>query len=126
MEAVPLCRFVRHSVEWTVRDMIGRYPSLFHSRTQAIHHLFIVLGCGYEWIDGKLVERHESRAGHRIPMEAVEILANHKMPIERVYPWTELCNLAELPEDADADWKAAAEEARHLLPNALGQTAETE
>jgi hypothetical protein len=102
----------RYSVEWTVRDCIAKYPSLFQSRTQALHHLFIVLGCGYEWRKGKLVERHPHPREDQMPRDAVEILAGHTMPIERVYPYCDMCNLALLPKNADKDWRAAAEEIR--------------
>jgi hypothetical protein len=109
----PMRRLVRHSVEWTVRDCIAKYPSLFQSRTQVLHHVFVVLGCGYEWEKGKLVG---SKMGpprkFQIPPHAVEILAAHTMPIEHPYPWCDMCNLAEMPTDADEDWKAAGEEIR--------------
>lgn len=43
------------SVDCTVQQMIHDWPSLFENRTQALYHLFCVLGGGYEWEDGGLV-----------------------------------------------------------------------
>lgn len=43
------------SVKATVSEMIYNYPSLFKNRTQALHHLFAVIGNGYEWYEGELV-----------------------------------------------------------------------
>jgi len=106
------------SVERTIEDMIARYPSLFQSRTQALHHLFVVLGCGYEWQNGELVDRHSERRADRIPRSAAKILARHRPPLERPpYPYCEMCNLATMPTTAKAAWKAAAREARAALPN---------
>ena len=116
-------RLVRHSVEWTVENMIATYPSLFYSRTQALHHLFVVLGCGYRWKDGKLIDEHSEPVRDRIPRKAAQILAQNRIDLEHPYPWSDLCNLAELPDDADEDWKAAAKEAQDSLPNAHVQGA---
>lgn len=111
------------SVERTIEDMIARYPSLFQSRTQALHHLFVVLGCGYEWNKGELVERCSERTRDRIPRSAAKILARHRPPLERPpYPYCDMCNLATMPRNAKPAWKAAANEARASLPNAASET----
>jgi hypothetical protein len=106
------------SVERTIEDMIAGYPSLFWSRTLALHHLFVVLGCGYRWKNGELVEIHSERTEDRIPRRAAKILARYRPPLERPpYPYFDRCNLATMPTDAKPAWKAAAEEARAALPN---------
>lgn len=43
------------SVHDTVRDMIFNFPEQCANRTQALHHLFVHIGNGYEWRDGELV-----------------------------------------------------------------------
>lgn len=43
------------SVEETVARQLRNYPGLFENRTQALHHLFCVLGNGYDWVGGELV-----------------------------------------------------------------------
>ena len=116
-EGACLPRLVRHSVEWTVENMIATYPDLFQSRTQALHHLFVVLGCGYRWKDGKLIDENSEPVADRIPRTAAKILAQHRIGLEHHYPWTDMCNLAVMTDDADDDWRAAAEEARNSLPN---------
>ena len=45
------------SVRDTVKSAIWQYPSLFHNRTEVLHHLFCVLGNGFDWEDGELVDR---------------------------------------------------------------------
>lgn len=113
-------RLVRHSVEWTIEKMIATYPGLFWSRTLALHHLFVVLGCGYEWKGGKLIDR-SPKVKDRIPREAARILAQHRIRLQPgdAYPWSDLCNLATMPADVDDDWKAAADEARADMPNSV-------
>lgn len=44
------------NVHDTVRRMIWHYPSLCKTRADALHHLFYVLGNGYEWENGELVD----------------------------------------------------------------------
>lgn len=43
-------------VDETVRRGIWHYPHMFPNRIHMLHHMFYVLGCGYEWVDGELVD----------------------------------------------------------------------
>lgn len=38
-----------------VRSALLHYPSLFGTRWDVLRHLYLVIGNGYEWIDGELV-----------------------------------------------------------------------
>lgn len=40
----------------TLRVMMESYPTLFVDETDALHHLFFVLGSGYAWKGGELVD----------------------------------------------------------------------
>jgi len=40
--------------ETTKRTMMDAYPSLFTCEADVLHHLFFVIGNGYEWVDGEL------------------------------------------------------------------------
>ncbi len=42
--------------EDTLQYMADFYPELFPTRKHALNHLFCVLGNGYEWINGELVD----------------------------------------------------------------------
>lgn len=42
-------------VETTVREGILRYPGLFSSRVDVLHHILCVIGNGYEWENGEAV-----------------------------------------------------------------------
>jgi len=44
------------SLDITLLTMIMCYPTLFQNRDEALNHLFVVLGNGYEWEKGILVE----------------------------------------------------------------------
>lgn len=43
------------TVEATLRYMLVNYPSIFPTRGEALEHLFLVNGNGYDWINGCLV-----------------------------------------------------------------------
>ena len=43
------------SVRDTVYEMMTLYPSLSKTKSSCFHHLFFVIGNGYEWEDGELV-----------------------------------------------------------------------
>lgn len=105
------------SVDETVEDMIAKWPDLFYSRTLALHHLFIVLGCGYEWSNGQLVADGVAPREDQIPRSAAKILAKHRTAILHVYPYCGECNLGLLRKHqyaVDPDWMAAASEiAKH-------------
>lgn len=42
-----------------VARMTAQYPTLFGHRSRALDHLFIVIGNGYAWENGRLVPVHE-------------------------------------------------------------------
>ncbi len=42
----------------TVTKMIEEYPELFPTRLEAMDHLLNVIGNGYEWVNGELVESY--------------------------------------------------------------------
>lgn len=44
------------TVAHTCADLIRRCPTTYANRTQVLHHLFLVLGNGYRWVDGDLVD----------------------------------------------------------------------
>lgn len=108
------------SVDWIVEDCIAKYPGLFPSRTDVLHHLFVVLGCGYEWQDGRLVDKHmwdrEAREDQISRSEARRI-AQLKTVIDDPYPWCDLCNLATMPDDVEPDWRVAALEITEACPS---------
>lgn len=45
--------------ERTLQKMYDGYPQLFPTRQQALDHLFCVIGNGYEWVKGELVDCEE-------------------------------------------------------------------
>ena len=46
-------------VELTIQEMFDNYPTLFKDRSDCLNHLFCVIGNGYDWINGELVEGPE-------------------------------------------------------------------
>ena len=102
--------------EALITDCIGQYPILFPNRTSVLHHLFIVLGCGFEWHNGELVDtcRNLTR-GYQIPRVDAEHRAKTPGPIGHVYPHSPLSNLSTMPTNVTPAWKALAEEIRAVV-----------
>lgn len=45
------------SYELTRKIMLHKYPTLFSTEFDVLHHLFFVLGNGYRWANGELIKR---------------------------------------------------------------------
>lgn len=110
-------KWVRAPVDLAIENAIAYYPSLFSSRTEVLHHMFIVLGCGYEWSKGELVVLREGNERDRIRRTTAKRLAQRRTKIANPYPWSSLCNLAIMPGNVKIEWRAAAEEIRSALIN---------
>ena len=48
------------NVELTIQDCFDRYPALFKERADVLNQLFCTNGCGYEWVNGELVDYQRS------------------------------------------------------------------
>lgn len=45
-------RIHRDKLTCHIEKSIRNYPLIFHNRTDVLHHIFVVNGCGYEWVNG--------------------------------------------------------------------------
>lgn len=65
------------TLERTIQSMFDHYPLIFQTRADCLNHLFCVLGSGYYWRDGELVED-----GAREPVnELVSGRASQRTPL---------------------------------------------
>ena len=46
-------------VEQTIQLMTDNYPSIFYNRQTCLNHLFCVIGNGYKWVNGELVNEED-------------------------------------------------------------------
>ncbi len=51
------------TLKQTIKYGMLRYPTLFPNPVNVLEHLFCVIGNGYEWIDGELVDRFDRVEG---------------------------------------------------------------
>lgn len=67
------------TLERTIQSMFDHHPLIFRDRADCLNHLFCVLGSGYYWRDGELVEDGarepvneltNNRAAQRVPLTA--------------------------------------------------------
>lgn len=95
------------SLNEEVWRLIWGWPILFcdttyqKSRRKALNQLYLVLGNGYEWVDGRLVEKWPSKPH---PGEAQNFDEFHP------YPLTQGAAITELPDDIQPDWLQGARE----------------
>lgn len=128
------------TAEDTLQRMADFYDSIFPTRKHALNHLFCVIGNGYDWIDGRLVDgddeyesryklqRHVKRAEfkgedewnrfHKIYADLHD-KTGAEIPFEFNFSWypmsEEYSALYTAPENITPDWKALLEECRQLL-----------
>ena len=127
--------------EDTLQYMADFYPDIFPTRKHCLDHLFCVIGNGYEWVNGELVDddnTYEKRYKLRKPIKKAEFwqeeIWNHmyefyhelydldetqKIPMKYNFSWYPLSRkysaLFTYPEDIKDDWKALLEECKQML-----------
>ena len=126
--------------EDTLQYMADFYPELFPTRKHALNQLFCVLGNGYEWINGELVDddnEYEKRYKLRKQIKRAEFPNEEswyqqnkfyrdlykgeedKIPWKYNFEWYPLGKdfekLYNYPNDIKTDWKALLEECKALL-----------
>ena len=60
------------NVELTIQAMFDDYPTLFKERSDCLNQLFCVIGNGYEWYNGELVEDADAYL-----REEIKVLESH-------------------------------------------------
>lgn len=128
--------------ERTIEHMREQFPMLFHNRSECLNHLFCVVGCGYCWNNGELVEdkdfgdnRKETDADtDDIPRVEFSTKNEHieKMKKTLNYPddvfpqegfrvwnihdgcWNYI-NICKVPPDASKEWREVCNEVVALL-----------
>lgn len=120
--------------------MADFYPELFPTRKHALNQLFCVLGNGYKWINGELVDdgnKYEKRYKLRETIKKAEFIneeswyqqnkfyrdlyegEENKIPWKYDFKWYPLAKdfakLYNYPDDIKSDWKGLLEECKALL-----------
>ena len=127
--------------EDTLQYMADFYPDIFPTRKHCLDHLFCVIGNGFEWVKGELVDnddKYQKRYKLRKPIKKAEFwreenwyLMNEfyndihkldetqKIPMQYNFEWYPLSQrysaLFTYPEDIKDDWKTLLEECRQML-----------
>lgn len=126
--------------EDTLQYMADFYSELFPTRKHALNQLFCVIGNGFDWIDGELVDddsKYEKRYKLREPIKKAEFINEEnwyqqnkfyrdlyegeekKIPWKYDFEWYPLCTrfskLYNYPDDIKPDWKELLEECKALL-----------
>jgi len=76
------------SVEQTVRNDLLLWPSIHVNRFSVLHHLFCVIGNGYEWKDGELVESGSKESKEVSIEDAIKKIINDELSISDLPSYT--------------------------------------
>lgn len=126
--------------EDTLQYMADFYSKLFPTRKHVLNQLFCVVGNGYDWVNGELVDddnRYVKRYKLRKSIKKAEFRyeqdwlrfnkfyrklyedTNEKIPFEYDFKWCPLSKrysyLFNYPDDIKDDWRALLEECKQLL-----------
>ena len=122
--------------EDTLQFMMDFRGDMYYSRQECLNQLFCVIGNGYEWIDGELVESSietsellsrwqlSNPIEHAKPTKSrekcgkihEEIWNRRGIKTDRWYPLSKKYSyLFNYPKDIKPDWMALIEECRQML-----------
>lgn len=120
------------TLETTIQEMFNSCPLLFQTRKDCLNQLFCVIGNGYGWVSGELINHiqnneefykdYESKLKAQLDVngkaEQKQILKQPKNLIEE-WMWYPLCKeysaLYNYPKDIKEDWLEGIEETKRLL-----------
>ena len=115
------------NLEVTLQAMYDNYPLLFADRVDCLNHLFCVIGNGYDWVNGELVDPSDEKAPPKNPLLNGMAHQYNKITLrafqprkKRWYFYPEGVNkkyayLFNYPADIKEDWLAAINECRQML-----------
>lgn len=127
--------------EDTLQYMADFYPEIFPTRKHCLDHLFCVIGNGFKWVNGELVDnddKYQKRYKLRKPIKKAEFLREEnwyqmnefynglhnldekqKIQMQYNFEWYPLSKrysaLYTYPENIKDDWKELLEECRVAL-----------
>jgi hypothetical protein len=122
------------TVEETFYNCFKYWDSIFKTRLDVIDHLFFVIGNGYEWLDGALINTSpedylSSKEDERL-LSLLETLGQKKdktrpLPDDGLsvsfYPVSKYCsNICKIPDDIKPDWLVLCKEAAVILRDRSG------
>ena len=88
------------SVEQTVRNDLLLWPSIHVNRFSVLHHLFCVIGNGFEWKDGELVETGLKESKDVSIEEAIKRIIDDELSIKDILSYMFLGMLSNDKEKA--------------------------
>lgn len=130
------------TAENTIQWMMDFYPDIYPTRKHCLNQLFCVIGNGYKWINGELVDTDKDEYFHRYRFRKnidrakssheanwydmfewhqmlKQITPEHKIPMEYQFEWypiaADYSYIVNFPKDITPSWKAALSECKFLL-----------
>lgn len=117
------------TVDETFNNCFKYWDSIFKTRLDVIDHLFFVIGNGFEWLDGALInispeDYLSSKEDEKLIslLEKLGLKENKTRPLQddglpiSFYPVSKYCsNICKIPDDVQPDWLNLCKEAALAL-----------
>lgn len=102
-----------NNLDLHIRKVLANYPTVFKTRLDVLHHIFIVLGSGYEWRGNELYTMDDGELDKLPPIK-------HLPPdYLNAYPYPSPGIIRELPDNARPEIRQAALEILDIWRKAL-------
>ena len=126
----------------TIQSMLDFYPDLYPTRKHCLNQLFCVIGNGYKWINGELVDADPDEFTKRYKFkksvdkavsrneehwylmadwhkQLKQIDPDYRIPAQYQFEWyhvyPDYAYITNYPDNITDSWKAALNECRELL-----------
>lgn len=104
-------------LEHEIQYAFDKYSLLFKQRWQVLDHLFCVIGNGYEWLNGELVEKDIDKSGYTpiLKDNKAYSIYEHSFSDIEFYPICEYSKIFTIPKDIKPDWLDGIKEVVKML-----------
>lgn len=130
------------TAENTIQWMMDFYPEIYPTRKHCLNQLFCVIGNGYKWKNGELIDsdpdEYCARYKFKKPIKKAvspheehwyemfewhhmlkQITPEHRIPVEYEFEWYPVCEsysyIVNYPDNITDSWKSALLECKQLL-----------
>jgi hypothetical protein len=117
------------TLEEDIKLSLKFFPTLFGRREQVLEHMFVVLGNGYQWVNGKLLSNSHCENYNRVGLDEETPIEKEIIDgmIERAKKnpifWYPLCeySINNIPDDVEEEYLSAAEEVLEFMKRDLSR-----
>ena len=113
-----------------VKSVMTECRTAFTTRIDTINHLFFVPGCGYEWLDGALINTIYTEDNSLVSFTEKSLAAQRDfddVDLISFHPVSKYCsNICKIPNDIQPNWLDLCREVAILLRDCCGNNKNSE